>query len=89
MDIAFIVDASGSIGKKNFQKQRNFLKLVASTYNVSPQGSQCGIVVYSANATVHSRFDEADSMEKLSNIIDDIPFYGHTTRHRHRPEINV
>ncbi|CAF4631997.1 unnamed protein product, partial [Rotaria magnacalcarata] len=47
MDLGFVLDASGSIGATDFQKQRVFVGQLLRQVNVGPNKTHVGIVKYS------------------------------------------
>ena len=47
VDLAFIVDSSGSIGRSRWPKMLNLLKEVINTFNVGPDGTHVAVVAYS------------------------------------------
>ena len=55
MDLAFIIDGSGSIersGQGNFNKVLNFVKDVTRRFDVSKDETNIGLVVYSNEPSV-------------------------------------
>ena len=56
-DVAFIVDSSGSIGRRNWVKMIQFLKDMVKAFNVGPQKTHIAVVAYSTNADVKFRFN--------------------------------
>jgi hypothetical protein len=72
IDMVFVMDQSGSIGKNNHQLALQFLKKVVEFYTVGPNLTQIGLVTYSTNARV--RFDlndfhtKKDILDRISNI---------------------
>jgi Mg-chelatase subunit ChlD len=49
-DIVFVVDSSGSIGKKNFQRVRNFLvDFVNNVGRIGPHHIQVGLVKFATS----------------------------------------
>lgn len=58
MDIAFIVDASGSIGKRNWEKLEKFLVSITDDFNIGPSGTHVAVVTYSTEAVVEFDFNK-------------------------------
>lgn len=77
-DVAFIVDSSGSIGRRNWVKMLQFLKDLVKAFNVGPQKTHIAVVAYSTNANVEFRFNRltgsAVSEEGYNGLIDRIRF---------------
>lgn len=80
MDVAFLVDASGSVGAANFAKQKEFIKAVARTFNLRGGLARAGSLVYSDMATVQQSFNNCNGTHSVMEAMDHIPYYGRTTR---------
>jgi hypothetical protein len=55
MDIAFLMDASGSVGHQNFDKEKQFITSVASTVNMDDGNVRVAVISYSTSAKVSNR----------------------------------
>ena len=73
-DVAFVIDSSGSIGRRNWQRAKEFLVDVVKQFKVSAEGTHVGIVMYSNKAEVVFKFNtlqgsqvSASEYEKLIN----------------------
>ena len=77
-DVAFIVDSSGSIGRRNWVTMLQFLKDMVEAFDVGPQKTHIAVVAYSTNANVEFRFNRltgsAVSEEGYYGLIDRIRF---------------
>ena len=56
-DIAFIVDSSGSIGRRNWGRMLQFLKDMVKAFNVGPNKTHIAVVAYSTDAVLEFKFD--------------------------------
>ena len=65
MDIAFIVDASGSISAKDYQLQKDFVKAVADVNKLSTSGAHMGVVLFSITSSVAIKFNEYFDVEQF------------------------
>ncbi|XP_033736270.1 collagen alpha-6(VI) chain-like isoform X1 [Pecten maximus] len=71
-DIVFILDASGSEGHTNFNKQLQFMGDFVKQFQIGPQNVQVGLVTFSTSA--HNEFyfntyhDQAGILNKLNNV---------------------
>ncbi len=54
MDLMFIVDGSGSVGERNFEKIKSFLKKIVDTTVVGRDQSRIGLIQFSS--TVNTEF---------------------------------
>ena len=56
-DVAFIVDSSGSIGRRNWGKMLDFLNEMVKAFNVGADKTHIAVVAYSSNAKVEIKFN--------------------------------
>merc|ERR1712212_959625 len=49
VDLAILLDSSGSISRKNWQKVKNFAKELVDIFKVKEKGSHAAIITYSTN----------------------------------------
>ena len=80
MDVAFILDSSGSIGRTNYLKQKEFVKQVARSFGVAPGQSQAAMVLYSSTASVQARFGQYATAEEFAKAVDALPYERGRTR---------
>lgn len=73
-EVLFLLTSSRDIGVSNFNKQLTFVKQMAISYDVSPQGTKFGIVSYGDNAKVHAKFGDFWILKDLSTAIDGIGY---------------
>ena len=73
VDLAFIIDSSGSIGRRNYGKIKSFVKYLAKSFGISPTGSRVGIVLYSTSASVKAHFGQSTTIEEFNNLVDRLP----------------
>lgn len=52
VDLVFIVDASGSIGRENFTRMLDFVKDVIQDFKISPNATRVGLVLFASQARV-------------------------------------
>lgn len=73
-DIVFLVDGSSSIGTKNFQEVRLFLRSLASGLDIGPDNIRIGLAQYSNDP--HQEFLLKDHMEKTALLaaLDSFPY---------------
>ena len=77
-DVAFIVDSSGSIGRRNWARMLQFLKDMVKAFNVGPDKTHIAVVAYSTGAVLEFRFNRltgsAVTEEGYYGLIDRIRF---------------
>ena len=78
--MAFIIDSSGSIGRRNYRKEKEFVKAVAKSFGIGAGQSQGAIVLYSNSASVKARFGKHSSLEEFQRAVDQLPHERGQTR---------
>lgn len=73
VDVAFIIDSSGSIARRNYKKIKTFVKYVARSFGISPNGTRAGIVLYSTKASIKAHFNQYNTTEDFEKAVDDLP----------------
>lgn len=82
-NLAILVDGSASIKNLpsvDISRYKDLIKSIYNIYNVSQNGANVGVVVYSTNATTEFKFDTYYSKADVSSAIDSIVFPGESTR---------
>lgn len=83
IDLAFVIDASGSIeasGRGNFKRCLDFVKRLVASFDISPRYTRVGAVVYSSRASLAFGLNRYYKKRQLMNAIDRIPYYRGGTR---------
>lgn len=80
MDIAFILDSSGSITDDEFTEAKTFVKRMAKTFEISPGKTHTALMIYSDEARIMSKFGEIGSFDEFESKIDDLPHLRGKTR---------
>lgn len=79
-DVAFVVDTSGSINDENFIKQKDFIKVLASSFDPSLDQHQLGLISYSSEAQMEVSFlDKVDTIQ-FERAVDRVPHTKGRTR---------
>jgi len=81
MDIWFLIDGSGSIGRRKFETTLQFVVDLASEFPISSNGVRAGFSVYSSSHKIHSFFDEHNSNSSFSNLALSSPYTGGKSGH--------
>ena len=53
VDLAFVLDASGSVGTNNWKTMVDFVKAFGSLLPLSPDTNQIGVISFGNDATLH------------------------------------
>lgn len=70
LDIAFIVDSSGSIGRSNWERVKRFVKSLISKLDVRSSGTRVAAISYSTNPEVVTRFISYQGTDHVNRLID-------------------
>ena len=70
MDIGFIIDSSGSIRKRNWERMKRFLKALVSKLDVSDSATHVASITYSNNSKVEMRFDDFQGTDEVNRKFD-------------------
>jgi len=78
MDLAIIMDRSQTIGSKDFEKSRSFVRNLTHRYKVSPRRTRVGIIAYdeSAELFVSFRHRKQQNVAAMTSIINRIYYTG-------------
>ena len=79
-DVVFLVDSAWSVGRPNFQTEKDFVKSFARSLNVQPGKSRGSVISYSTNPQVHFRFDDYKTTKDFDKLVDSTPFLGQYRR---------
>ncbi|XP_022800544.1 uncharacterized protein LOC111338336 isoform X2 [Stylophora pistillata] len=79
VDIAFLLDGSGSIGKENFKKCLRFLRNFVQSFNIAKDGTHVGVVLFSKTAEVVFSFEKYLDSKSMVEAIDKITYPAKST----------
>lgn len=74
------MDSSGSIARSNFQKEKTFVKEVASTFKMGPDQSQIAVISYSDDAQIDIKFGEYSNVNDFNRAVDNVRHQRQRTR---------
>ena len=70
VDIAFIIDSSGSISRRNWERVKRFVKAATSKLDVSSSGTRVAAIAYSTDPEVVMRFNDYQGTDELNRGFD-------------------
>ena len=79
-DIAFILDSSGSFSRRNYLRQKMFVKNVMTKLMNKCKQLNTGVVIFSKNANVIVTFSQKLNLEQFLVTIDGLPHLRSVTR---------
>ena len=80
MDIAFLIDASGSVGDANFNKEKQFVEIILRKLNMKHLWTRAAVIVYGDLAHVAMKFGQCLTSKDFNEVLDRIHYVGRTTR---------
>ena len=72
VDVAFLVDSSGSISSRNYRKVKTFVANLAAKFNISPRGSRAAVVLYSTSASTVIKFTDFTSSQSFTSAVQSL-----------------
>ena len=77
MDLGFILDNSGSVGRSNFERMKRFVKDLTDFYNIGREETRVSVMSYSNSANIHISFSRYFSdKSQFDNAVDRIQYTG-------------
>ena len=74
IDIAFIIDSSRSVGSRNWERLRRFVKSLISKLDVRSSATHVAIIAYSTYPIAEMRFWNRQSTDKANQVVDQMPW---------------
>ena len=64
-DVVFLVDSSEGVTEADYRREKEFVKLLSSHFNIHPSGARGMVISYSDQPSTVVRFNDRDFNEKL------------------------
>ncbi|XP_078269588.1 von Willebrand factor A domain-containing protein 2 [Rhinoraja longicauda] len=78
LDLVFALDASSGVGKDNFDKVKDFMKTSIMQFEINPDVTQVGLVIYGSSSRTIFGLDTLDSNTNHQKAISLAPYLGGT-----------
>uniref|UniRef100_A0A8B9PHI8 VWFA domain-containing protein n=1 Tax=Apteryx owenii TaxID=8824 RepID=A0A8B9PHI8_APTOW len=78
-DLVFILDASSSVGKEDFEKVRQWVSNLVETFEIGPDKTHVGVVRYSDRPTTEFDLGRYKTREEIKEAARKIKYYGGNT----------
>ncbi|GAB0181383.1 collagen alpha-1(XXII) chain [Grus japonensis] len=78
-DLVFILDASSSVGKEDFEKVRQWVSNLVETFEIGPDKTRVGVVRYSDRPTTEFDLGKYKTREEIKEAARKIKYYGGNT----------
>lgn len=79
LDVIFVMDSSQSINAPQYEKQKEFVKMLAKAVNVGA-GSRAAVIIYSDKAQLKIPFGPHGNLESFKEDVDSLPYLQQRTR---------
>ena len=79
LDLIFLLDASGSVGSDNYIKEKEFIKIVTSRYELGIT-SQAAVIAFSWKAYIAVPLGANNTALSFASAVDNIPYDASSTR---------
>ncbi|XP_068726379.1 cochlin-like [Montipora capricornis] len=73
-DIAFLIDGSHYVGRRNFHLEKAFIKSIARRFTIAKHNSHIGVATYGSRPQLHIRFNKCGSFGLLLKVLDCIRY---------------
>jgi len=73
LDLIFLLDASGSVGADNYDKEKDFIKIVTSRYELGTT-SQAAVIAFSTIASNAVPLGSKNTALSFASAVDNIPY---------------
>lgn len=78
-DVIFVMDSSQSINAPQYNKEKEFVKMLAKVVNVG-NGSRASVIIYSDKAQLKIRFGQHENLDSFKEEVDSLPYLQQRTR---------
>ena len=79
LDLIFLLDASGSVGADNYVKEKEFIKIMTSRFDLETS-SQAAVIVFSSDTSNKIQLGSKKTALSFATAVDDIPYDAMYTR---------
>lgn len=79
IDVAFLLDSSGSIGQKNYLAMKGFINEVIDHFHISPKDTHVGVVSFSDQAQTEIRFTSKQTVDAIKSSVLNISYQSGAT----------
>lgn len=79
-DIAFLIDGSRYVGRRNFHLEKAFIKSIAQRFTINRHQSHIGVATYSSRPQLRMRFNQYSSLGLVLRALNYIRYPGQAGR---------
>jgi len=74
LDLAFVMDASNHVSRRDFQLEKAFVKTVSSKFTITKHQSHIGLITYANLPSLRMRFRQYNSLFAVRRAVDQAPY---------------
>ena len=78
IDLTFVFDSSGSVGRSNFNLERDFAIDVAQTFSIGPLDTQIAAITYSGFAEISFFLNSFNNQSSVTTALSKVEYLGDT-----------
>lgn len=78
-DVVFVMDSSRSIDGPQYDREKDFVKRLATIFNVGT-GSRAVVIIYSDSTQLKIQFDQHKNLNSFLSAVDALPYLQRRTR---------
>lgn len=75
IDLAFVLDSSGSVGETNFRLERDFVSNIVLRFEVGPEATQVAVISYSGFAVVNFQLNNFTTQEDVLQAVSEVKYF--------------
>lgn len=75
IDLAFVFDSSGSVGRANYERERQFAIQVTETFNIGPNQTRIANVAYSGVVRTSFLFNTFTNRSSVVNALGEVEYF--------------
>lgn len=79
-DVVFVMDSSGSIGKVDYNREKQFVKDLINVFSISPNATRVSTIIYSDFPKLVFDFNSYSDKRSINTGIDNLEYLGNRTR---------
>lgn len=73
MDLVFALDSSTDVTDEEWAQQKEFMKGVLTSFQISESSSHAGVVAYSTIPSIDMKLDNSNRVDDVRKTIEDLP----------------
>ena len=75
IDLAFILDSSGSVGQRNFDLEKQLVSDIVDRFSIGSNATQVAVISYSGFARINFRLDNFTTRQAVQQAVDAVEYF--------------